>query len=165
MDYKITLYDNFDLPSIHKSGIEHVDNQISNSFYRLEVDLLDDVNILNKYIYSCGFFINKNTLNRNNCISNIITFDINNDNYFKYKYDDLIEYLFNKDYKFLLYQTTNEGNYRLLILLDRQIMSDEYKILWEQYCIELDLVQWVNTNIKDISRKWFATKNYILGNY
>ena len=64
--------------------------------------------------------------------------------------------------KYLFYKTTND-NYRLLILLNKYVLSEEYKLLWEKYCIELELIKYVNPTMKDISRLWFATKEFITG--
>jgi hypothetical protein len=161
MEYKITLYNN---DNVNKSGIDHLDNQISNSTFKEEVDLLDDLNILNDNIYSCGVFVNNQTNNRNACLSNIITFDIDKRIGDGTLYDIIYNMNYISPYKFLLYLTTND-NYRLLILLDNQVMSEEYKLLWEQICVHLGLQQFVNFTMKDISRKWFATKKFIEGNY
>ena len=59
MDYKITLYEN-QLIKPHKANINHIDNQITQSKSIKTVDLLDDYEIINNYIY-CGaaFFGNK----------------------------------------------------------------------------------------------------------
>ena len=164
MEYKITLYQNL-LIKPHKTNIVHLDNKITQSKSIKTVDLLDDYEIINNYIY-CGasFFGDKE--DRSHCITNILTFDLSKDFNINnwYNKDD---YLFwqvceENNMKYLFYKTTND-NYRLLILLNKYVLSEEYKLLWEKYCIELELIKYINPTMKDISRLWFATKEFITG--
>jgi hypothetical protein len=153
MKYEITLYENL-LIKPHKTNKVHLDNQITQSKSLMTVNLLDDYEIINNYIYCCAtFFGNKE--DRSHSITNILTFDLTKE-FNCYFHEEL------HGARYILYKTTND-NYRLLILLDKYVLTEEYKLLWEKYCIDLKLIKYVNPTMKDISRLWFATKEFVTG--